>query len=178
MRHQSPSPRRSSRRPRLARLTTVATAWAAISALALSSASAGGGERIGDPVPDVPQGPVNVGLALVTTDVTAPLAGITAPGQSRKLYIVDQIGQLKELSIDAPRPVAHLATILDVSPLLVGPRTPRTSGDSSARPSPPMAGSSPTLPKHSTQPCRPPSHCLLTRPVPAISRAPYPTIAA
>ncbi|MGJ9403320.1 PQQ-dependent sugar dehydrogenase [Arthrobacter sp. KK5.5] len=72
----------------------------------------------------MPQSPVKVGLALVSTDVTAPLAGITAPGQSRKLYIVDQIGHLKELSIDAPRPVAQLTTVLDVSELLVGPQAP------------------------------------------------------
>ncbi|MHA7156325.1 PQQ-dependent sugar dehydrogenase [Arthrobacter sp. TMN-50] len=122
MLNQSPGPRGSSRRLRLARLTTVATALTAISAFALSSASASGGGGIGDPIPDVPQSPVKVGLALVTTDVTAPLAGITTPGQSRKLYIVDQIGQLKELSIDAPRPVAQLTTVLDVSPLLVGPQ--------------------------------------------------------
>ena len=93
--------------------------------LAATPVLASGNEPIGDPLPDVPRGPVTVGLAPVTSDVTAPLAGITAPGQDRKMFIVDQVGQLKELDIDAPRPVAHLRTVLDVSAVLVGPLDPK-----------------------------------------------------
>lgn len=113
------------RRSRKLRLTAAAAVGAAASVLALGAASADGNVRIGDPLPDVPPGPVQVGLATVTSDVTAPLAGVTAPGQSRKLFIVDQVGQLKELDIDAPRPVAHLRIVLDVASLLVGPKDPK-----------------------------------------------------
>lgn len=108
--------------PRLLGLTAVA---AVVTALAASPGLASGNEPIDDPLPNVQQGSVQVGLTPVTSDVTAPLAGITAPLQSRKLYIVDQIGQLKELDIDAPRPVAHLRTVLDVSAVLVGPQDPK-----------------------------------------------------
>jgi len=102
----------------------IATTAAATVALGVP-AGAAVNEPIGDPLPDVAQGPVQVGLRLVTADVTAPLAGIVAPGQSRKLYIVDQVGQLKELDIDAARPVSRLRTVLDVSSVLVGPLDPK-----------------------------------------------------
>src|SRR3954453_17677924 len=91
------------------RLAVIARTAAATVALGVP-AGAAVNEPIGDPLPDVAQGPVQVGLRLVTADVTAPLAGIVAPGQSRKLYIVDQVGQLKELDIDAARPVSRLRT--------------------------------------------------------------------
>ena len=41
------------------------------------------------------------------------------------MYLVDQVGQLKELNIDAARPVANLRTVLDVSAVLVGPLDPK-----------------------------------------------------
>jgi hypothetical protein len=41
------------------------------------------------------------------------------------MYLVDQVGQLKELNIDAARPVAKLRTVLDVSAVLVGPLDPK-----------------------------------------------------
>ncbi|WP_353952227.1 PQQ-dependent sugar dehydrogenase [Knoellia sp. S7-12] len=104
-------------------LALVAVA-AATSAVALAPARASGNEPIGDPLPDIPRSAIQVGLKMVTSDVTAPLAGITAPGQSRKMYLVDQVGQLKELNIDAAGPVARLRTVLDVSAVLVGPLAP------------------------------------------------------
>jgi len=112
-------------RPSAARLMAVAVVGVTASAVALGSAQATGNDPIGDPLPDVPRAAVQVGLRTVTTDVTAPLAGVTAPGQSRKMYLVDQVGQLKELDIDAARPVPHLRTLLDVSGVLVGPLDPK-----------------------------------------------------
>lgn len=77
------------------------------------------------PLPDIEEGPVQVRLRLVTEDVTAPLAGITAPGRPTMLYLVDQIGQLKELDLTLARPVRQLRTVLDVSALLAGPVDPK-----------------------------------------------------
>lgn len=119
------APRSFSKRPTLTRLTAALALATATSVLAAPAASAGDNDPIGDPLPDVRRGPVQVGLAMVSTDVTAPLAGVTAPEQPRKLYVVDQVGQLKELDIDASRPVARLRTVLDVSSLLVGPQDPQ-----------------------------------------------------
>jgi len=76
-------------------------------------------------LPDIERGPVQVRLRLVTSDVTAPLAGITAEGRPSMLYLVDQVGQLKELDLRLARPVARLRTVLDLSSLLVGPVDPK-----------------------------------------------------
>ncbi len=122
--------RRRSRRPSRSRSTAlislagIVTAGVAV-ALTSGPVSADGVKPIGDPIPDVRQGAVQVGLQTVTSDVTAPLAGIVAPGRDRMLYLVDQVGQLKELDLDASRPVAQLRTVLDVSSVLAGPVDPK-----------------------------------------------------
>ena len=121
------------RRPSPRRLVGVAATALAVSALMLGSPQALGSDSdsdsdrdpIGDPLPDVPRSAVQVGLRLVTTDVTAPLAGILAPGQSGMMYVVDQVGQLKELDLTAPRPVGSLRTVVDVSGVLAGPVDPK-----------------------------------------------------
>jgi glucose/arabinose dehydrogenase len=84
--------------------------------------ASGGGQRepIGDPVPGaIEPGPIQVDLTTLTTDVTAPLAGITATGRD-ELFVVDQVGTL--VAVD----VATGATspVLDVSGVQVGPDTP------------------------------------------------------
>ena len=122
---RSHAPRPHLVRHSAARLLAVTVVGVTASAVALGTAQATGNEPIGDPVPDVLRSAVQVGLQTVTTDVTAPLAGVTAPGQSRKMYLVDQVGQLKELDIDAARPVPHLRTLLDVSDVLAGPLDPK-----------------------------------------------------
>ncbi len=123
MSHHSTLPTRSARRLGL-RSLGVAVVCVSASALTVGTAQAKDVDPIGDPVADVEQSQVQVGLEVVTTDLTAPLAGVTAPGQSRMMYLVDQIGQLKELNIDAERPVAQLRTVLDVSAVLAGPLDP------------------------------------------------------
>ncbi|MEQ1891701.1 MAG: PQQ-dependent sugar dehydrogenase [Planctomycetota bacterium] len=77
------------------------------------------------PLRDIPRGRVQVRLALVTSDVTAPLAGITAPGLPALLFLVDQVGLLKELDLTLARPVRRLPTVLDLSALLAGPLDPK-----------------------------------------------------
>jgi len=79
---------------------------------------------VGDPVPGaIRPGPVRVGLTTVTTDVTAPLAGVTAPGRN-ELFVVDQIGSLLSLNVSGrPRGPVTPRKVLDVSALLVGPQT-------------------------------------------------------
>lgn len=88
------------------------------------SASGDGGPRqrpVGDPVPaTIEAGPIQVGLSVVTTDVIAPLAGVTAPGRPNEMFIVDQVGFLFSLDITAPPPVVP-TTVLDVTALLAGP---------------------------------------------------------
>jgi glucose/arabinose dehydrogenase len=81
---------------------------------------------VGDPIPArVAPGPVRVALTPVTTDVIAPLKGITAPGRDGELFVVDQVGVLWSLDVSDPAawPVQP-RPVLDVSDLTVGPDTP------------------------------------------------------
>jgi hypothetical protein len=81
---------------------------------------------VGDPIPArVAPGPVRVALTPVTTDVIAPLKGITAPGHDGELFVVDQVGVLWSLDVSDPAawPVQP-RPVLDVSDLTVGPDTP------------------------------------------------------
>lgn len=117
------TPRRRTR-PAVA-LRGLAVAGLAVGLTALPSAGSEPDE-IGDPLPDVPTSRTQVGLETVTRDVTAPLSGVTAPGRPSMLYLVDQVGFLKELDVTAPWPVADLPTVLDVTALLGGvPASPK-----------------------------------------------------
>ncbi len=123
-----PRPRRTRRVPHSRRSARLAacTAGALAVGTALAGPSLGSGpDEIGDPLRDVEEGAVQVDLDLVTADLVAPLAGVTAPGRPDMLYVVDQVGQLKELDVTAPRPVPSLRTVLDVGGLLVGPVEPK-----------------------------------------------------
>ena len=109
----------------------VLTAGVAVAALALTlpqSALASGSsapEPIGDPIPArIQPGPVQVALTTVTTGVTAPLSGITAPGHPDEMFVVDQVGMLWSLDLTAPAPVTP-TPVLDVSALLAGPQDPK-----------------------------------------------------
>ena len=77
---------------------------------------------VGDPVADIQPGPMHVSLTTVTGSVFAPVAGITAAGHARDLYVVDQVGFLWDVGIGNRRqwPVAP-GKVLDVSDLVVGP---------------------------------------------------------
>ena len=93
------------------------------SAVALSAPATAGSDELGDPLPDVPTGRVQVALDLVTDGVTAPLAGVTAPGLADEMFVVDQVGTLWSLDVGAGGRVDP-TPVLDVSSLLVGPLDP------------------------------------------------------
>jgi hypothetical protein len=81
-------------------------------------------DPVGDPVPGaIEAGPVQVALTTVTTSVTAPLAGITAPGRP-ELFVVDQVGSLVSLDVRGATGPVTPRKVLDVSSLLVGPQNP------------------------------------------------------
>ncbi|HJR38268.1 MAG TPA: PQQ-dependent sugar dehydrogenase [Nocardioidaceae bacterium] len=108
------------------RIRTAMTTFALASATTLAMMPAGASDRdpIGDPLPDVETGPVQVGLETISNDFVAPLAGVTAAGQPDFMYVVDQVGQLKELNVRTTQPGDVLRTVIDVSSVLVGPLTP------------------------------------------------------
>ncbi|MFD1052705.1 PQQ-dependent sugar dehydrogenase [Terrabacter terrigena] len=119
------------RRSLSSRRTGVLIAGVAVATLAITlpqSALASGPSTpvpIGDPIgPRIQPGPVQVDLTTVTTGVTAPLAGITAPGRPDELFVVDQVGTLWSLDLTTPAPVTP-TSVLDVSALLAGPQDPK-----------------------------------------------------
>jgi hypothetical protein len=93
--------------------------------LAMTPAGASDPDPIGDPLPDIETGTAQVGLQTVSSDFVAPLAGVTAPGQPDKMYVVDQVGQLKELNVRTTQPGDVLRTVIDVSSVLAGPLDPK-----------------------------------------------------
>ena len=113
------------------RLLAVALAGVPLTLCAAAPAAADRGSQarhdpVGDPVPArLAPGPVRVDLTPVTTAVTAPLKGLTAPGHDDELFVVDQVGILWSLDVSTPAawPVAP-QPVLDVSDLTVGPDTP------------------------------------------------------
>jgi glucose/sorbosone dehydrogenase len=114
------------RRLLVAAAVGVPLSLAAIASAPARSTSAAQHEPVGDPVPaPLVPGPRRVGLTTVTTAVTAPLAGVTAPGHPGELFVVDQVGTLWSLDISNPAawPVRPRA-VLNVADLLVGPTTP------------------------------------------------------
>ncbi len=113
------------------RLLAVALAGVPLTLCAAAPAAADRGSQarhdpVGDPVPArLAPGPVRVDLTPVTTAVTAPLKGLTAPGHDDQLFVVDQVGILWSLDVSNPAawPVAP-QPVLDVSDLTIGPDTP------------------------------------------------------
>jgi hypothetical protein len=166
MLHSSVRPGRSRVRTRVA-ITTLALATA--TTLAMTPAGASDPDPIGDPLPDIETGPAQVGLQTVSSDFVAPLAGVTAAGQPDMMYVVDQVGQLKELNVRTTQPGDMLRTVIDVSNVLAGPLDPRTSEGSPGRRSRTTDDCSPTRPRPSTRPRRRPSRCRRTRRAPVTS---------
>ena len=124
--HAAPHKARSRSRRRTGVL--MGMSMAALALALPQTASADGSSThvpIGDPIgPRIQRGPVQVALTPVTTAVTAPLAGVTAPGHPDELFVVDQVGTLWSVDLTAPAPVTP-TSVLDVSSLLAGPQDPK-----------------------------------------------------
>lgn len=104
--------------------TVLFTAALAAAVGAGGAVPAAGSDELGDPLPDVREGRVQVGLRLVTDGVTAPLAGITAPGLPGEMFVVDQVGSLWSIDTGAGGHVEPVE-VLNVAALLAGPVDPK-----------------------------------------------------
>ena len=68
---------------------------------------------IADPIPaKIPHGPVTVGLVPVATGLVSPVGVMSAPDDPNRLYIIDQVGQIRVLQ----------GGVLQASPLLSIPQ--------------------------------------------------------
>lgn len=75
--------------------------------------------QIANPIPTpIPRGPVAIELQTVATGLTAPHHGTAAPGDPARMFVLDQLGQVRTIDIGTLLP----APFLDVTPRLVTPR--------------------------------------------------------
>lgn len=109
-------------RTRAAVAGTCAVTLLAALGVSAGPATAGDDDGLGDPLPDVPRAALTVALTTVSDQVFAPVAGITAPGNTQDLFVVDQVGLLHVIDVSDPAawPVPA-RTVLDVTDLVVGP---------------------------------------------------------
>ena len=71
-----------------------------------------------DPIPDpIPLSDLRIDLEPIGGGFTTPLLGVSAPGNSRQLHVVDQVGTITAIPTEPGRPGAPDAvTFLDVGP--------------------------------------------------------------
>jgi len=68
-----------------------------------------------DPIPEViPGSDVSVGLELVADGFTTPLWAINAPGETDRIFVVDQIGKIWGIQLGAKEPNPNRHLLLDV----------------------------------------------------------------
>ena len=71
-----------------------------------------------DPLPDIPKGTIAVNLQPVATGMAAPLYGISPPGDTSRLFVLEQNGLVRILENGALLPGAALDLQSRVSPPL------------------------------------------------------------
>ena len=107
-----------------ARLTRAAkrlVLGAALAALSISSyASAGGG-----PLPDIERGNIAIHLNAIATGMSAPLYGINAPGQTNRMFVLEQKGLVQIVENGALLP----GSALDIQSRVSPPLNPTNAND-------------------------------------------------
>jgi len=78
------------------------------------------GTAVAAPPLEIQPGNVQVSLTTIADNVSAPVAGITAPGGRDHLFVVDQVGFLWDVDVSSVRKV-DAVKVLDISDLVVGP---------------------------------------------------------
>ena len=99
------------RRPRLPAL-----ALATCAITLLGTTPAGAATALADPIPaPIPDSRAQVGLHVVADGLTAPVSGKAAPGDDRRLYVIDQTGKVVAIDVRgrrAPTQVADLSGLV------------------------------------------------------------------
>jgi MYXO-CTERM domain-containing protein len=85
-----------------------------------SRASAGGG-----PLPDIPRGDIAIHLNPVATGMSAPLYGINPPGETNRMFVLEQKGTVHILQNGALLP----GTALDIQSRVSPPLVPTNAND-------------------------------------------------
>jgi glucose/arabinose dehydrogenase len=97
------------------RLSALGLAGCAVTVLAVGPASAATG--LADPIPaPIPDSQAAVGLQVVADGMTSPVEGKPAPGDKRRLYVIDQTGKIMAVDTRGRKPATLVA---DLSGLVV-----------------------------------------------------------
>ena len=98
------------------RLRLPALALATCAVTLLGTTPAGAATALADPIPaPIPDSQAAVGLQVVADGLTAPVSGKAAPGDDRRLYVIDQIGKVVAVDVRgrrAPTQVADLSGLV------------------------------------------------------------------
>ena len=106
---------------RLSRAAKRLVLGAALAALSISSyASAGGG-----PLPDIERGNIAIHLNAIATGMSAPLYGINAPGQTNRMFVLEQKGLVQIVENGALLP----GSALDIQSRVSPPLNPTNAND-------------------------------------------------
>jgi glucose/arabinose dehydrogenase len=84
-----------------------------------------------DLLPSIPLGNITVGLTPVATGLAAPDYGISEPGDSTRLFVVEQNGLLRVIQNGSllPTPALNIQSRVQIAPVGTGPLNPASAND-------------------------------------------------
>src|SRR5262245_47296988 len=82
-------------------------------------------------LPSIPQGTIQLGLVPVATGLGAPLYGISPPGDTSRLFVLDQKGLIDVIQNGTllPTPALDIQSRVQVAPVGTGPLNPGNAND-------------------------------------------------
>src|SRR5690242_20366533 len=82
-------------------------------------------------LPSIPQGTISIGLQPVATGLGAPLYGISPPGDTSRLFVLDQKGLIDVIQNGSllPTPALDVQSRVQIAPVGTGPLNPASPND-------------------------------------------------
>src|SRR6478735_8707297 len=82
-------------------------------------------------LPSIPQGTIAIGLTPIATGLGAPLYGISPPGDTSRLFVLDQRGLIDVIQNGAmlPTPALDIQSRVQIAPVGTGPLNPASPND-------------------------------------------------
>src|SRR3954466_5771833 len=84
-----------------------------------------------DYLPSIPKGDISLGLVPIATGLGAPLYGISPPGDTSRLFVLDQKGLIDVIQNGSilPTPALDLQSRVQTAPVGTGPLSPGNPND-------------------------------------------------
>jgi Glucose / Sorbosone dehydrogenase len=85
----------------------------------------------GNYLPSIPQGTITIGLTPIATGLGAPLYGISPPGDTSRLFVLDQKGLIDVIQNGTvlPTPALDMQSRIQIAPVGNGPLNPANGND-------------------------------------------------